>query len=237
MAAIYLIRHGQASFTSLDYDQLSPLGYQQTQLLGEHWQTKLKSQLVNIKHWQQGALKRHHQSTTSFLHGAKLQPPTVKTDAGFNEIDHLDILARFNPRWQNHQNLMADIHAQLQAKKSFQPLFNQALMRWVSGEYDDYQETWQEFQYRVQQAFEQLIAQIKQQNGDTIIFTSAGPIAVILQQILQLNEQQGFALNNRLVNSSVTKLLYSAQNEQISLDYFNNYSHLEITDPSLITYR
>ncbi len=237
MAAIYLIRHGQASFTSLNYDQLSPLGYQQTQLLGEYWQKKLSTALTNIKHWQQGTLKRHQQSAQAFFQGANIEPKVITTQAGFNEIDHLDILARFNPRWQNHQQLMADIQEHIQLKKSFQPLFNQALMRWISDEHDDYKESWQTFKSRVNKAFQQILSPLNKHTGDVIIFTSAGPIAVILQQILQLNEQQSFALNNRLVNSSVTKLLYSTSNQQSSLDYFNNYSHLEITDPTLITYR
>ena len=33
MAAIYLVRHGQASFGAVDYDQLSARGEQQAQLL------------------------------------------------------------------------------------------------------------------------------------------------------------------------------------------------------------
>ena len=35
MAAIYLVRHGQASFGAADYDQLSARGEQQAQLLGQ----------------------------------------------------------------------------------------------------------------------------------------------------------------------------------------------------------
>ena len=35
MASIYLVRHGQAGFNKLDYDQLSDLGHQQGQLIGD----------------------------------------------------------------------------------------------------------------------------------------------------------------------------------------------------------
>ncbi len=34
MGQIYLVRHGQASFGSADYDQLSTLGAEQAQMLG-----------------------------------------------------------------------------------------------------------------------------------------------------------------------------------------------------------
>ena len=36
MAQIYLVRHGQASFGSSNYDQLSELGFEQARLLGRH---------------------------------------------------------------------------------------------------------------------------------------------------------------------------------------------------------
>ena len=37
MSILYLVRHGQASFASENYDQLSPLGERQARQLGEHW--------------------------------------------------------------------------------------------------------------------------------------------------------------------------------------------------------
>ena len=37
MATIYLIRHGQASFGSDDYDQLSQLGIRQAEVTGEYF--------------------------------------------------------------------------------------------------------------------------------------------------------------------------------------------------------
>jgi broad specificity phosphatase PhoE len=40
MGHLYLVRHGQASLGAADYDQLSPLGQQQSLRLGEHWQAQ-----------------------------------------------------------------------------------------------------------------------------------------------------------------------------------------------------
>ncbi|MBM3814434.1 MAG: hypothetical protein FJW20_22650 [Acidimicrobiia bacterium] len=37
MSILYVIRHGQASFLSENYDRLSELGERQSRLLGEHW--------------------------------------------------------------------------------------------------------------------------------------------------------------------------------------------------------
>ncbi|HTM52937.1 MAG TPA: phosphoglycerate mutase family protein, partial [Pirellulales bacterium] len=37
MSTLALVRHGQASFFSDNYDQLSPVGEQQARLLSEYW--------------------------------------------------------------------------------------------------------------------------------------------------------------------------------------------------------
>jgi broad specificity phosphatase PhoE len=37
MAELYLVRHGQASFGTDNYDELSPTGYTQSRWLGEHF--------------------------------------------------------------------------------------------------------------------------------------------------------------------------------------------------------
>ena len=40
MGTLYLVRHGQASFGADDYDNLSPLGHQQRQRLGEYFKER-----------------------------------------------------------------------------------------------------------------------------------------------------------------------------------------------------
>ena len=37
MSVLVLVRHGQASFLQSDYDKLSPLGEQQSRMLGSFW--------------------------------------------------------------------------------------------------------------------------------------------------------------------------------------------------------
>ena len=61
MGQLYLVRHGQASLGADDYDQLSALGAQQSQRLGEHW----RAQGLQFDAVITGTLKRHAQT----LHG------------------------------------------------------------------------------------------------------------------------------------------------------------------------
>ena len=74
MAKIYLVRHGQASFGAADYDQLSPLGAQQCELLGQHWRAMgLRFDAV----WM-GSLKRHRQSMEAIAAGLGKSPADVE---------------------------------------------------------------------------------------------------------------------------------------------------------------
>ncbi|MEQ9737575.1 MAG: phosphoglycerate mutase family protein, partial [Algiphilus sp.] len=58
MGAIYLIRHGQASFGKADYDQLSSTGMQQASRLGEALSMRLPHPDVVVA----GAMLRHQQT-------------------------------------------------------------------------------------------------------------------------------------------------------------------------------
>jgi len=55
MGAIYLLRHGQASFGSANYDQLSPTGHAQAQALG----AALRTRGVTPDHVVCGTMQRH----------------------------------------------------------------------------------------------------------------------------------------------------------------------------------
>jgi broad specificity phosphatase PhoE len=120
-------------------------------------------------------------------------------------------------------------------RKGFEEAFEQAVKRWVSGEYDhEYREPWPEFKLRVETAFDNLVmGAAKSEN--ILVFTSGGPISVICGKILGLDTRGTFSINQNLANAGVTRALYSAN--RVSLTYFNNFSHLEQEGKGLLTYR
>ncbi len=65
MGKLYLVRHGQASFGAADYDNLSDLGRQQSQRLGEYWRSKGQTFDAILV----GTLNRHAQTLESILEG------------------------------------------------------------------------------------------------------------------------------------------------------------------------
>jgi len=236
MAAIYLIRHGQASFGKADYDQLSEKGCKQAEMLGKYWQHFPDT----IKTFS-GDLLRHAQTLEHFKTGIGRHNFPLTTHSGFNEYDHVDILTCYNENWRNLAKMSEQFAGKPDANKQFQAQFNLALSQWINcQERGVYKESWSEFKQRCIQALESIMRQhldekSSVQSDDMLIFTSGGTISVILQHILGLPEQQTLRMNQQLRNTSVTKILFSK--EMLSVDYINNYSHLSSVDDSWVTFR
>ena len=240
MAAIYLIRHGQASFGKADYDQLSDIGCKQSEMLGKYWQSISTPDKIYS-----GDLLRHGQTLEHFLQGHQSKPSSVTVHSGFNEFNHVDILTCYDSEWKNFAAMAASISQQPNAHKVFQQTFALALKRWISGQHNsDYKESWSQFKKRCVSALQAVIKQeltakkIEDNDlysKDIYIFTSGGTIAVTLQHILGLSDQKTLEINQQIRNTSVTKLLFSEHN--LNIDYFNNYSHLTSAGADWVTFR
>jgi len=87
MTQVILIRHGQASFGSQNYDQLSSLGLQQSKWLGTHLSQrgKLPSRVIS------GTLERHKQTALGILSEVKSGVPLTQ-DESWNEFDFKKIV-------------------------------------------------------------------------------------------------------------------------------------------------
>ena len=213
MATIYLIRHGQASFGKENYDQLSPRGWEQGRVLGRWLAGKVTPNAVFG-----GNMERHRETVEAIASGYGDALPDMLAVDGFNEFDRM---AR-------------DLAAFPKPARAFQQVFEEAMQRWVSGGHDhEYTESWQAFRQRVITSLEQLIEYAD--GGETLVSTSGGPIAVIAQHLLELSDRKALDMNSVIANTSVTRVLHSGARR--SLAVFNNYSHLEAEDPSLVTFR
>ncbi|MCR8914982.1 histidine phosphatase family protein [Marinobacter panjinensis] len=229
MATIYLIRHGQASFGKENYDQLSPRGWEQGRVLGRWFAGKVTPSAVFG-----GNMERHRETVEALASGYGDTLPDMQAVEGFNEFDHTQVVERLRPEWENRERMARDLAAFPKPARAFQQVFEEAMVRWVSGEHDnEYAETWGDFRERVITSLEQLIEYAD--GGDTLVSTSGGPIAVIAQHLLQLSDHKALEMNSVIANTSVTRILHSGARR--SLAVFNNYSHLEAEDASLVTFR
>ena len=170
MSSILLVRHGQASFGAADYDELSPTGHEQSRVLG----AALAARGVTADVLVAGEMKRHAQTAAGVLEGARWSAPT-EVDGGWNEFDHLQVLS---------------VHARPESaegeseKAAFQRWFEEATLRWTSGEHDDaYDESFGAFTSRVGAALDRLVADLPAK-GTAVVLTSGGPIAWAVATLL-----------------------------------------------------
>jgi phosphohistidine phosphatase SixA len=93
MGTLYLVRHGQASFGADDYDQLSELGRQQSERLGQYWRARgLAFDAVLT-----GTLRRHAQTWAGIAQGAGYTQAAVQLE-GLNEYDSAAVIAAIHPQ-------------------------------------------------------------------------------------------------------------------------------------------
>ena len=244
MPQIYLVRHGQASFGSQNYDQLSELGYQQARHLGQCWAARE----LQVSRVVTGKMQRHLQTAHACM--AELQGERVdqlntehwQSDAAFNEYNHHEVLAKHVPAFDDPQEVKRFLIETPNGKNEFQEIFSQAMTRWMSGNFDlDYTETWPVFRMRCIAALQRQISQ-PEPAKNIVIFTSGGTISALCQHVLGFPDTRLAELNWSLVNSAVTRFhlqdtVLNNKPAKLSLAYVNNFSHLEQRNQSgLITY-
>lgn len=244
MGAIYLLRHGQASFGSDNYDQLSALGHQQARLLGE----ALRRRGARPDALFSGSMQRHQDtargalpawSETEAEAGAwRLVVPGAEpwaTHTGINEFDHDNVIAVAEPRYANKLTMMQDMAAAPDPRLAFRTFFRDAVARWVGGHHDaEYTEPWSVFKRRVVAALDDIVRQAPAK-GDTLVFTSGGVISVVCAHLLGLSDLQAFTLNWTLANAGITKL--QAGRDGLHLISVNEHAHLEGAEPSVLSFR
>ena len=229
MANLLLIRHGQASFGAADYDELSPIGEEQSRCLG-HWfrRTGQLPELIAT-----GSLRRQVRTSALCVETAGVGAPTL-TLAGLDEMNHEEALARHRPDLAAPGALIAELARSDDPHRGFQRLYIAAVTRWTSGEFDsDYARSWRSFRADVMEALAALAAH----EARTIwAFTSGGPIGVIVNALVGAPMEQAFALAWPLVNTSITRVSVGAKRSH--LVGYNAWPHLEGSGESrLITHR
>ena len=239
MAEILCIRHGQASFDSDDYDQLSPLGYRQAEVLGEY----LVKSKIEFTHVFSGTLSRQVQTAETVL--------SVFNKAERNTLDHVQ-----DERWNELESeeqvevlapiLAADRpeiaeymkHAR-HDKKAFQKLIRATFDFWIENpQVTDKLETWQAAEQRVSEALESV--RKKAGKGSLSgVFTSGGIIAIVTAHVLKLPSSAVYPLFEKVINASITRLLHNA--EGVALSTFNEYSYLQAQadegESNIVSYR
>lgn len=232
MTTLTLVRHGQASFGAVDYDRLSPLGERQMQLLGEWW-ARMGVPAARVV---RGSLRRHRDSAAACLDAWGRPAIASHEDAGFDEFDYAEIVARHTPELSSPEALGRFLAAEAEPRRAFQRLFRAAVERWAAGAHDaDYRESWTAFKARVAAALERAAA-LAASGTSVVVFTSGGPIGAAVQQVLAIPDTRVLDLNWAMANAGVTRL--GLRTGRLTLACLNSTGHLEQNgEAALITYR
>lgn len=236
MSMIYLIRHGQASFGSDDYDKLSKLGVQQARILaGFLYDCGLRFDGVYA-----GTMRRQVETADEvlsfFRDSGTPWPELVQTEA-FDEYDTDAIVRAVLPSMlADDPSYGDDLSTMFTSKASFKRIFETAMLRWVNAAaLTGGVETWEGLKARVAAAIDG-IRRVHGRGSTVAVFTSGGPIAAALAYVLGITGETAMRLNWQIVNTSITRLMYNEHS--VTLAGFNVISHLELArDPSVITYR
>ena len=212
MTDIYLVRHGQASFGEKDYDNLSKLGLEQSNLLGQHFNH------LNIKFDKimTGTLKRQIQTSNKIIDAANIKVQPQQTNL-LNEYDVKSVLKGFVGGRDLEESELYD-------KKVHFELLRNAVKAWTENKIKSpLTETWEEFGIRA----EKFLKLINQSIGSNcvLVVSSGGTISMILKQILSLPSTQFLDFHFQIYNSSYSKIQISHYGMVMSL--FNCIAHLE----------
>jgi len=205
VGAIHLIRHGQASWQSDDYDQLSELGYRQASWLGTSWESSGFLPTWSVA----GSMKRHAQTAVGVIDA--IDGDLYDVDPGWNEYDHLALTGAVSA---------ADRPADA---KEFQRQLDASLEAWVGGAGAAAGESFAEFEDRVLAALEAAVANAG--SGQQVaVFTSGGPIALVASHLLTGGPSLFITLNRVVVNASVTTVMVGGAGTRLLT--FNEHTHV-----------
>jgi broad specificity phosphatase PhoE len=238
MGTLYLVRHGQASFGAADYDNLSPLGQQQSVRLGEYFRQKgLAFDAVMT-----GTLRRQQQTYAGIREGMEAgftaglpQGETARPGGsaahevasvgapllwpGLNEFDSEAVIATVHPHklqkpdtpelYRHHFRLLRD-----------------GLTQWMNGVVSPQgMPSYREFQHGVISALDHIRQNFE---GNVLIVSSGGPIATAIGHVLGTTPETTIELNMRIRNSAITEFAFNPKRH--TLITFNTLPHLEHAD-------
>lgn len=233
-ARLVLLRHGQASALSGDYDQLSELGREQARRLGP-WLARWAREPAHVL---VGPRRRHRETweeavATATADGARWPDPEHVED--LDEHHGIQLVHKVGGELASRPDEIGDL-----ARAAFAPssdptrqwlrLFRVLLLAWARGEIGhDEIEPWSAFRARVAR----VIDSAREREGTILAFTSGGAIGAAVGQVLALDgaaggEARTLDLCWAVRNASITEIHFRTSGA--TLMTFNGTAHLDRED-------
>lgn len=239
MSELILMRHGQASFLSGDYDRLSELGWDQARRLGIYMASQEHTPTTLVV----GPRRRQRESAEavrSALLDAGMPCPEPVFDDRLDEFDWDGIFRYANTTLSaadaevNRLKQAFDDAVEIADKRRHIQHYMEAVTKAWAREafYEEGIETWAEFRGRVQASIH---AHTSNALGGSriLIVTSGGVAAAAVGGVLGLVPEKTLGLIWTLRNAALVEFLFSGT--RMSLSAFNSAPHLP--NKALWTYR
>lgn len=216
MGTLYLVRHGQASFGTDNYDRLSDLGHRQSQRLGEYFALRgLQFDAVIV-----GTLQRHAETLQGIARGMAMAPALLGSALqrpGLNEYDSEAVIRTVHPSslprpdtpelYRHHFRLLRD-----------------GLRQWMCGvaspegmsSYDGFVRGITDVLDHVRDAHH---------GANVLLVSSGGPISTAVGQVLGTPAEATIELNLRMRNTSVTEFAFTPKRHMLVT--YNTLPHLD----------
>ncbi len=206
MPVIYLVRHGQASFGTDDYDVLSPAGEQQAALAGR----ELVRRGVRTPVFGSGTLARQRDTASIVAGEFGITSPHLAVDPRWDEFDaHALVAESLGIPEIPHEMTSAE----------FQVHLDKAFVAWMNDPHG----TWVQFSDGVLGALTDFAASVPK-GSDGIVATSAGVTGALVARLLRTEPEMAITLNKVSINASITTVLSGASG--LTLLTFNDHSHV-----------
>ena len=221
MGTLYLIRHGQASFGTDDYDLLSPMGQQQSLRLGQWFNTKG----IAFEAALTGTLTRQMQTFAGICAGLGSNLPVTR-HAALNEYDSHAVIATVHP-----QRLARPDSPELY--RQYFRLLKAGLLQWAAGRVSPQgMPSYADFVGGIAGVLDAIRSQ---HSGNVLLVSSGGPIATAVGQVLGTSAETSIELNLRIRNCSVTEFAFTPKRHMLVT--YNTLPHLDAPEyASWVTY-
>lgn len=232
MGRLLLVRHGQASALSSDYDQLSQLGREQSRLLATHFDRfEIVPDRVLV-----GPRRRHaqtHEETISAMR-VKAHWPAPERVPELDEHHAVQLVVHLGPTLHAREDELGSLARAAyggdgDVKRAMGKLFAHVIPAWVRGDLAHPEvESFLDFEARVA-AF---VNAARAYDGTTVAFTSGGAISAAVALAQGLDRERTLDVMWHLLNASITELVI--RDGRITLAALNATPHL--TEPRLLTH-
>ena len=207
MGEIVLVRHGQASFGTGDYDRLSPLGHEQARWLGEY----MGAHDIRADRVIHGALRRQRETAEGIL---GVIGGAAETDPRLDEFHYFEL----------EQEYVRNTGAgPAGSREEFLRQFPLVYQEWEAGRLAG-GETHDAFTARVAGVVDDALAA----GGTSLLVTSGGVIGTAVRRVLGLDAEATAHLLLSIHNASVHRLEWEAGRLRLAL--FNASPHLDPLD-------